>query len=221
MVLLDNDVYREAKNIALGIAHRNPLANDFAAWAASEYAIRILNVQLQKLEPPSRFSYRLLVNITNTEDYQKTLLSPWERNDQLLAEMARQFLALAAKHGSAERILITDLLVTCYDFSHEAMTEANWKATEEFRAEIRRPYPIIWDVMALFESSVVFYFSDEDIFRYLESGVSQTVTDEYYSILKKHDDLSLFTKDNLRLSFDSKENVDKNYAGSLFYYSRG
>ena len=75
--------------------------------------------------------------------------------------------------------------------------------------------------MALFESSVVFYFSDEDIFRYLESGVSQTVTDEYYSILKKHDDLSLFTKDNLRLSFDSKENVDKNYAGSLFYYSRG
>ena len=75
--------------------------------------------------------------------------------------------------------------------------------------------------MALFEFSVVFYFSDEDIFRYLESGVSQTVTDEYYSILKKHDDLSLFTKDNLRLSFDSKENVDKNYAGSLFYYSRG
>ena len=75
--------------------------------------------------------------------------------------------------------------------------------------------------MALFKSSVVFYFSDEDIFRYLESGISQTVTDEYYSILKKHDDLSLFTKDNLRLSFDSKENVDKNYAGSLFYYSRG
>lgn len=221
MVLLDNDVYREAKNIALGITHRSPLANGFAAWAALEHAIKVLNIQLQKLEPPSRFSYRLLVIITDTDGYQKTLLSSWKPNDQLRVEMARQFLALAAKHESAEKILLTDLLVTCFDFSHEAMTEANWKATKEFRSEIRRSYPIIWDVMALFESSVVFYFADEDISRYLESGVSQTVRDEYYSVLKKHDDLNLFTKDNIRLSFDSKENVDKNYEGSLFYYSRG
>ena len=135
--------------------------------------------------------------------------------------MARQFLELAGKHGQAEELQFADLTVTCYDFSREAMTEANWKATKEFREEVRHHYTIVWDVMAMFESSVVFYFSDEDISVNRETDVSEMIAHEYYSILKKHDELDYFTRENVLLSFDSKENVDKNYAGSLFYYSRG
>ena len=29
-----------------------------------------------------------------------------------------------------------------------------------------------------------------------------------------------FTRENIQVKFDSKENVDKNYEGSLFYYTR-
>lgn len=110
--------------------------------------------------------------VTDAEDYQKTLLSSWKQNEQLLTEMARQFLALAVKYGSTEKIPLAELFATCYDFAHEAMTEANWKATKEFGAKIKRQYAIVWDVMSLFGSSVVFYFSDKDISTYLESGIS-------------------------------------------------
>ncbi len=221
MVFLDHDTYYKAKNIALGTTQRSPLANQFAFWAAAECAIEILDIQLTKLEPPAKFSYELRVIVANAEDYRKTFLAPWERNEQLLTEIARQYLALAAQHGETQDIRLTDLHVVCTDFSHEAMTEANWKATKEFGLQVKHLYPTIWEVMSLFDTSVVFYFSDAEIAANEASGVSQAVTNEYYSILKQHDDLNLFSRDNIRLSFDSKENVDKNYAGSLFYYSRG
>lgn len=221
MVFLDHDTYYKAKNIALGTTQRSPLANQLALWAAAEYAIKILDIQVKKLEPPAKFSYELRVIVANAEDYRKTLLAPWERNEQLLTEFARQYLALAAQLGETQEIRLTDLHVVCTDFSDEAMTEANWKATKEFGLQVKRLYPTIWEVMSLFDSSVVFYFADAEIAANEASGVSQAVTDKYYSILKQHDDLNLFSRDNIRLLFDSKENVDKNYAGSLFYYSRG
>ncbi len=59
MVLLDDVTYREVKAIAMGIAHRGPLADNFAAWAESEYAIKILDIRLFMLEPPSKYRYKL------------------------------------------------------------------------------------------------------------------------------------------------------------------
>jgi len=38
--------------------------------------------------------------------------------------------------------------------------------------------------------------------------------------LKAYDVLDYFTRENISLKFDSKENLDKNYDGNLFYYTR-
>jgi hypothetical protein len=72
----------------------------------------------------------------------------------------------------------------------------------------------------MFSSSVVFYYSDADITVNENNGISKAIMDTYYSILKKYDELNYFTRENIRLKFDSKENLDKNYQGNLFYYTR-
>jgi hypothetical protein len=72
----------------------------------------------------------------------------------------------------------------------------------------------------MFSGSVVFYYSDLDIAINESKGISKSITSDYYEILKKYDELNYFTRENIRLKFDSKENLDKNYAGSFFYYSR-
>ncbi|MCB0202614.1 MAG: hypothetical protein KDI03_21285 [Anaerolineae bacterium] len=221
MVILDDDTYVSAKNIALGTTPRSQIANDFATWAASNHAIEIIDAQLHESEPPSKYGYTLRMIIANTQDYQKTNLSPWKRNEQLLTEMAEQYLVLAAGQSDTASIRPADLFVVCVDFSQEAMTEANWRATKEFGLEVKRKHPAVWDVISEFYCSVVFYFHETDIIVHEDSGLSQALRNEYYSILKTHDDLNLFSKDNICLKFDSKENVDRNYAGSLFYYSRG
>jgi len=52
------------------------------------------------------------------------------------------------------------------------------------------------------------------------NGVSPMILDDYYSLLKGYDELNYFTRQNIYIKFDSKENLEKNYQGSLFYYSR-
>jgi hypothetical protein len=72
----------------------------------------------------------------------------------------------------------------------------------------------------MFTASVVFYHSDVDIMTNENNGLSNSITNDYYSILKKYDELNYYTRENISLKFDSKENLDKNFEGSLFYYTR-
>lgn len=65
-----------------------------------------------------------------------------------------------------------------------------------------------------------FYYFDADIVVNENNGISKAITDTYYSILKEYDKPNYFTSENISLKFDSKENLDKNYQGNLFYYTR-
>jgi hypothetical protein len=67
---------------------------------------------------------------------------------------------------------------------------------------------------------VIFYYSDLEIAQNESNGITKLITEDYYAILKKYDELGYVTKENIWLEFDSKENLDKNYQGNLFYYAK-
>ena len=115
---------------------------------------------------------------------------------------------------------LEDLFVIYNDFSEEAKTEANWKARPEVEAQIVGKYPAIWKVLTPFSNLIVFYYSDADIVANEAAGLSTAIADAYFSILRRYDVLGYFTRENINIKFDSKENVDANYEGNLFYYSR-
>ena len=85
---------------------------------------------------------------------------------------------------------------------------------------IKNTYPQVWELITIFSSTVVFYYQDAQIRENEASGVSVSILEQYYRILKKYDELDYYTPENFNLKFDSKQNVDQNYEGSLFYYSR-
>jgi len=66
-------------------------------------------------------------------------------------------------------------------FRKRAKTEANWKAIKEIKQFITIKYPYVWDVIAIFSNSVVFYYSDQDIVTYENNGSSKMIEDDYYS----------------------------------------
>jgi hypothetical protein len=43
-------------------------------------------------------------------------------------------------------------------------------------------------------------------------------TKDYWQALEKHDEFAVFQPGELAVTFDSKENLDRNYEGNLFYY---
>ncbi len=80
---------------------------------------------------------------------------------------------------------------------------------------------MIWDISAdASYGAVVFYYLYKDVAENQNKDVNKTIQDEYYLILKKYDELDYFTRDNMRLKFDSKENVDKNFQGNVNNYFR-
>lgn len=220
MVLLDDDVYKETKEIVLGKRKQSPLLIELSEWFSSMYSVKVLNIQFSKLKGPKESRFRLYVIIENTEDHQKMYLSPAQPKEEYQRQIALEFRKLASKHRFTDELNLENLFVIYNDFSAEAKTEANWKAVKEVVTQIKSNYPVVWDVISMFSSSVVFYYSDADVAVCENNGISKAITDTYYSILKKYDELDYYTRENISLKFDSRENLDKNYQGSLFYYTR-
>jgi hypothetical protein len=220
MVLLDDAVYKETKKIALGKAKRSLILIELSDWLMNMYSVKVLNFEFNKLIGSSSDKYRLCIIMKNTEDYQKMHVSNFEFNPEYQSQIAGEFQTLAAKYRFATAEQLRDLFVSYNDFSEEAKTEANWKAIDRFKWVVKFKYPAVWKVISMFSSTVVFYYGNSDIAPNEQNGLSEKIIGDYYSVLKKYDDLNYFTRENIQVKFDSKENVDKNYEGSLFYYTR-
>jgi len=65
---------------------------------------------------------------------------------------------------------------------------------------------------------VFFYYTDEQVAENEKNGISDAIRKEYYKKLKELDVLNLFNEENFNIGFDSKENLDKHYAGNTYNY---
>lgn len=52
------------------------------------------------------------------------------------------------------------------------------------------------------------------------SGLRNQIVDHFLSLARRYDEFRYLTRDSLPVIFDSIENLNKNYVGSLFYYWR-
>jgi hypothetical protein len=221
MILLDDELYKETKSIVLGEHKKSELLNELSDWCMKTYSIRILNIQFSKLNEDENSSlYRLYIIVKDTEDFEKMYTAPFRLNEVYEKQITDEFRRLALKYQYTDPVNLQRFIVRFNDFSEESKTDANWQAVEEAKDSITSKYPMVWHIEAIFSSSVVFYYSDDEISRNEKAGISQKIVDDYYSILKKYDELNYFTPENLAIKFDSKENLDKNYQGSLFNYTQ-
>lgn len=219
--LLDNDVYEETKNIILGKVKKSLFLTEFSDWFMAAYSVKVLNTRFTKSEIPTAKGYRLYVIIENTENYQKMFHSPFQFNEEYMAQISTEFKRIALKHNFASESQFADMWIRYNDFSVEARTDTNRKAIGEAKTSIMKKYPIVWKVSAdASYGAVTFYYSDKDVAENQNNGISQMIAGEYYSFLKKYDKLDFFTKENMNVKFDSKENIDKNFDGNLFNYFR-
>jgi hypothetical protein len=220
MVLLDDVIYKETKKFVLGKSKRSPMLIEFSDWFMETFSVRVLNIEFSKLKFPKTDRYRLYVIIENTEDHRKMYVETLKPKEEYQRQIASKFREIALKYKFAKEEQFENLFVIYNDFSEEAKTEANWKAIERFKWLVKFKYPAVWKVISMFSSTVVFYYSDSDVTLNEQKGISEKIISDYFAVLKKYDELNYFTKENIHVKFDSKENVDKNYEGSLFYYTR-
>lgn len=220
MVLLDDKVYKETINIIRGKKELSLIGKDLANWLFQKYSVEMLNFQFNKLDHFDVDKYRLYIILKSNNDLNKMHIDILSPNPNYQNQIKTEFSRLAQKHNYIDTSKLHNLLVVFNDFSSEAKTDANWKVYSKARKLIKKRYSEVWHVEAEFESVVVFYYKDIDITVNDEKGISDKIKMDYYNLLKKYDEFGYYTYENFKMTFDSKENLDNNYEGNLFYYSR-
>ena len=76
----------------------------------------------------------------------------------------------------------------------------------------------VWKIDGVSKDTVVFYLTDNDIQVNQGNGVSRTITETCYELVKQYDEFGYFEFETFPITFDGKENLDKNYQGNMYYY---
>ncbi len=219
MVHLDSETYHETIGIIRGKTRLPPIKQALAEWLKECYGVRMLNFRFSKLETDGN-RHRLYIVLNSDDDYNRMFREPYIPDETRQDQIAMKFRELNERYGYTDTANTENFFVMYNNFSDEAKTDANWKTVKNAAEALKHKYREIWHIEALFSKTVVFYYLDEDISRNGKSGLSGKIQSEYYGLLKANDDLNLFNEDEFTVRFDSKENLDRNYEGSLFYYSR-
>jgi len=218
MFLVEDKYYHETLNILRGKIELSPIFKELKTFLQSQYGIIAYNFVFRKMKlnnPQKRFE--LYVLLATTDDYRK-MFSGVNYNDVFQNEISKKFLDLANQFNFGKPKTRQDVWVCYNDFSIEMKTNINWKTIKAASKFIEKKYSSynVWTVQCAFESSVVFFLSDEDLKN--NKSIKTEIEDDYFNFLNRQDEFGLFARENFYLDFDSKQNLDKNYEGNLFYY---
>jgi hypothetical protein len=141
-------------------------------------------------------------------------------NKDYQRQIAKKFTTLVKARRKKFSYSTSNLFIFFTDFENESQIKVNNEMIKHHRLELMNKYQSyqLWDIVGIFGSSTVFYFLDNDIEINKQNGISDSLKNEYFQLLKQYDEYNYFNIDNFNMYFDSKENLDKNYAGNLYYY---
>ena len=246
MVFFQRDVYHQTIDVLRGRKELSPLFKELKELIQSKYGATAYNFSLKKTTnkklPEVHFS--LEVVFAATDDFNKILSPrndheyvfdeniPKEEIERILAtckritngydksiqkEIAKIFFELA-KNSLGEMKSSEEIWVWYTNFSERMKSEINRKIAKIALKSIIQKYAAyrIWSVIKSFNSSVVFFLSEEDLEN--STDIRTEMEDYYFGLLKQHDEFNVYDRTDFRLQFDSKQNLDENYEGSLHYY---
>lgn len=78
----------------------------------------------------------------------------------------------------------------------------------------------LWRTRREFGRPYVFTTTDELAERLREPGEAERVRDHWYAAAKPHDEFGYLTREGVVVTVSSKETVDRDFAGNLFYFFR-
>ena len=208
--------YIESKNLKKGlITLKSPLL-DLQNWFMDEYGVKPLNLIYEFLEHNQK--PRLTLVWDTREDTLK--FNPdWRefKNKEEIIVKKFQELSEPYKDYSAERMFMIN-----GGFSYLAITEANQKVKEEEIENLIKELSEfeIWKIMKRESSARFFFFTEEQVEKYKQEEYINYLSNRYYELVNKYDEFGYLEKSGLKISVDSKYNIEIIYKGNWGGYLR-
>lgn len=114
-----------------------------------------------------------------------------------------------------------DLFLFFSSFEEVALLEVHRRSTY-FRL---RPFArqlglgaALWRTSRFDHEPVIFTHTDAQAEAFRAAGLPERWSDAYFALAKRHDKFGFLKRSDIDVRVDSKENLDRNYEGSFFYY---
>jgi hypothetical protein len=222
-MLLDKKNYIETRRLKLGESVLPEHFKVLQEWINSRYSINVLNITYDKIDiGPKKGAPRLNIIIDKESDYQKMFIKQFVPIEKRANSISRRFVKIIKNAGLRNKYELDNILVVYSDYSYDYMSEVCGIFIQNEKKNILSKFAEskLWDMTACSLLIVVFYLTVKDLNDNIKNGTNENIKDECLRLLKTYDEFDYFNEKTLKLTFDSRQNLDENFQGNSFYYFR-
>ncbi len=237
--------FKETYAILEGKKELHPLFDELKQFVEKEFDIKVFSVFLDTEESRSARNFllekgykkRLIFNVASNKEREK-MQNAVPYSDDKVSDV------IIMRNDENKQKIIIDKLYDLnkkynvslpenkkeiwVDYFYFFALDYVWLSVQKQKHKIKkiinsyRNKANIWKLSIMGPGLVVFYEKDKDVKTNLDNGITKEIKDNIFSIFKENDKLNIleYVYHDEYISFDSKENLDKNYHGSLYLYFR-
>ncbi len=243
MIWIDKKRFKETYSILKQKTNMKPIFVDLKRFIEDAYSITVYNIFYEPIKSgffnkPNKNSYiygkkyRLIIYVSSyseREKMQNRVDVQMENapnafkmvNDKDIQNtILNKFFQLSEKYNFKINVKKEDIWVDYfYWFSSQYMSLIVSKVQQKLIKDILSEYKKksnIWGIHTGTFGIVIYYNTDSNKLVNQQNGISEEIKNKIYSGVKQLDEFDFYKEEYI--SFDSKENLDKNYQGNLYYY---
>lgn len=216
--------YLQALAIKKGGYQLDSEAQEIVDWFSDTYQVKALDFNLNTIETEMGYRQQHIRVILEREEECERI----EKMDR--TEMVKQFMNyFSQKHSRKDRLKIgyfpaaenekyPEIVLGFHALQTIEIYVAYEKADQEIR-DLGKQFPDIWDLSKNWHYWTVFYYNDQQWKDNEANGTTAEIKKRILFILKKYDTFGLVDASALKfVIFDTKQNLDENYGGNIYYY---
>lgn len=243
LIISDKKGFYETYEILKKEKSLSPMFLKLKRFVELNYGIHILNIQFKEIKntlfntiPKNSLKfkkkYELIFYVSNIQEHEKMkdkvevsvpggvvgykMVNNVEKEKAILD----YFFELAKEEKLNIKAQKDEIFVEYYFwFSNDYMSYIVDIIEKKITKEVCNRYKSsgkIWEIHTLGFGIYVFYYKDEDLRSNEDNGITDEIRKMYWNEIANLDEFNYYKKEYI--VFDSKENVDKNYEGNLYYY---
>jgi hypothetical protein len=217
-VFLDSEVYAQTCKLKRSGSTLEPAFNQLADFMKIKYQAEMLNYILEDAEHTPKLN--IILNTTKQYNKMHDRKNSYSYNQKYREAIRLHFKEIVKESGLKVSFSIDDLFICYTDFEFEAGERAVKQMLHDHHDKLAARFHShnLWDIIGRFSSINVFYLTNADVKHNKANGNCEELKAELNRAIKDYDEFDYFSDDSLQVYFDSKQNLDHQYEGNLYYY---
>jgi len=245
MIWIDKKAFEDTYSILKNEKYLEPVYANLKQFIQETFGITVFNIILQPIKTGHfnkkiknsylySYKYKLICYVgsyAEREMMQNRIdiqLANFHNAHKMVNDQNKQkvildkFFELSLKHNYTVKVK-KDLIWVDYFpwFPTEYMSLIVSKVQKHVTKDVLSKYKKesnIWKIYTSGFGFYIFYDTEKDKLTNQQNGITDSINKMIFSSIKEVDEFNFYKEDYI--TFDSKENLDKNYQGNLYYYFR-